>query len=175
MSENKRLFVGRKKVEDKFTIISDYDDEIGVKENQSGDVVVLKHNDLNAQQFVAQLVVFLNDQNQAIVDLYEGCEYWSDKASERITLLEKENEQLKETINEVKTDEKQLSISFMGYKMQLIEVLQQNYNYAYSQRQKNLDKSIVAKTYEVLAQTVCNIAETMNVDIERFPRDGDSE
>lgn len=89
--------------------------------------------------------------------------------------LKKENEQLKETINEVKTDEKQLSISFMGYKMQLIEVLQQNYNYAYSQRQKNLDKSIVAKTYEVLAQTVCNIAETMNVDIERFPKDGDSE
>lgn len=95
MSENKRLLVGRKKVEDKFTIILDYDDEIGVKENQSGDVIVLKHNDLNAQQFVAQLVVFLNDQNQAIVDLYDGCEYWSDKASERITLLEKENEKLK--------------------------------------------------------------------------------
>lgn len=89
--------------------------------------------------------------------------------------MKKENEQLKETINEVKTDEKQLSISFMGYKMQLIEVLQQNYNYAYSQRQKNLDKSIVAKTYEVLAQTVYHIAETMNVDIERFPRDGDVE
>ena len=53
--------------------------------------------------------------------------------------------------------------------------IQQNYNYAYSQRQKNLDKSIVAKTYEVLAQTVCHIAETMNVDIERFPRDGDVE
>lgn len=97
MSENKRLFVGRKKVEDRFTIILDYDDEIGVKENRSGDVVVLKHNDLNAQQFVAQLVLFLNDQNQAIVDLYDGCEYWFDKASERITLLEKENEQLKST------------------------------------------------------------------------------
>lgn len=102
MSGNKRLFVGRKKVEDRFTIISDYDDEIGVKENQSGDVVVLKHNDLNAQQFVAQLVLFLNDQNQAIVDLYDGCEYWSDKASERITLLEKENEQLKEALKELK-------------------------------------------------------------------------
>lgn len=99
MTEKKRLFVGRKKVEDRFTIISDYDDEIGVKENQSGDVVVLKHNDLNAQQFVAQLVMFLNDQNQAIVDLYGGCEYWSDKASERITLLEKENEQLKQLLD----------------------------------------------------------------------------
>ena len=98
MSENKRFFVGRKKVADRFTIILDYDDEIGVKENRSGDVVVLKHNDLNAQQFVAQLVVFLNDQNQAIVDLYDGCEYWSDKASERITLLEKENEKLKQEV-----------------------------------------------------------------------------
>lgn len=96
MSENKRLFVGRKKVADRFTIILDYDDEIGVKENRSGDVIVLKHNDLNAQQFVAQLVLFLNDQNQAIVDLYNGCEYWSDKASERMTLLEKEIEQLKQ-------------------------------------------------------------------------------
>lgn len=108
MTENKRLFVGRKKVEDRFTIISDYDDEIGVKENQSGDVVVLKHNDLNAQQFVAQLVVFLNDQNQAIVDLYDGCEYWSDKASERITLLEKENEQLKGEVKRLKCINKQL-------------------------------------------------------------------
>ena len=97
----------------------------------------------------------------------------------RIGKLEKENEQLKQQIQEVKTDEKQLSISFMGYKMQLIEVLQQNYNYAYNQRQKNLDKSIVARTYEVLAQTVYHIAETMNVDIERFPKyeedDGDVE
>lgn len=101
MTEKERLFIGREKVEDKFTIILDYDDEIGVKENQSGDVVVLKHNDLNAQQFVAQLVVFLNDQNQAIVDLYDGCEYWSNKASERITLLEKENEQLKQDRNEM--------------------------------------------------------------------------
>ena len=74
----KRLFVGKKKCEDRFTIITDYDGEIGVKENRSDDVLVLKHSDLNAQQFVAQLVVFLNDQNQAIVDLYDGSKYWSD-------------------------------------------------------------------------------------------------
>lgn len=95
----KRLFVGRKTVEDRFTIITDYDGEIGVKENRSGDVLVLKHSDLNAQQFVAQLVVFLNDQNQAIVDLYDGSKYWSDKATEKIKELEKENEQLKQRIN----------------------------------------------------------------------------
>lgn len=96
MTENKRLFVGRKTVEDRFTIITDYDGEIGVKENRSGDVLVLKHSDLNAQQFVAQLVLFLNDQNQAIVDLYDGSKYWSDKATEKIKALEKENEQLKQ-------------------------------------------------------------------------------
>ena len=91
----KRLFVGRKTVEDRFTIINDYENEIGVKENRSGDVIVLKHSDLNAEQFVAQLVVFLNDQNQAIVDLYDGSKYWSDKATERIKELQNENEQLK--------------------------------------------------------------------------------
>lgn len=95
----KRLFVGRKKCEDRFTIITNYDGEIGVKENRSGDVHILKHSDLNAQQFVAQLVVFLNDQNQAIVDLYDGSKYWSDKATEKIKELEKENEQLQERNN----------------------------------------------------------------------------
>ena len=106
----KRLFVGRKKCEDRFTIITDYDDEIGVKENRSGDVLVLKHSDLNAQQFVAQLVVFLNDQNQAIVDLYDGSKYWSDKATKKIKELEKENEQLnslnQSLRSELKFDEK---------------------------------------------------------------------
>lgn len=94
----KRLFVGRKTVEDRFTIINDYENEIGVKENRSGDVLVLKHSDLNAQQFVAQLVVFLNDQNQAIVDLYDGSEYWFDKATENIKELQNENEQLKQRV-----------------------------------------------------------------------------
>jgi len=94
MTKNKRLFVGKKTTEDRFTIIN-ADGEIGVKENRSGDVLVIKHDDLNTQQFVAQLVVFLNDQNQAIVDLYDGSKYYSDKAAERIKELEEENKQLK--------------------------------------------------------------------------------
>lgn len=98
----KRLFVGRKTVEDRFTIINDYENEIGVKENRSGDVLVLKHSDLNAQQFVAQLVVFLNDQNQAIVDLYDGSKYWSDKATEKIKELQNENEKLKKEVKQLK-------------------------------------------------------------------------
>lgn len=102
MTENKRLFLGRKTVEDRFTIINDYENEIGVKENRSGDVLVLKHSDLNAQQFVAQLVVFLNDQNQAIVDLYDGSKYWSDKATEMIKELQDENEQLKKELKSYK-------------------------------------------------------------------------
>lgn len=86
----------------------------------------------------------------------------------------KENKQLKQQLMDCKKDEKELSISFMEYKMQLIDVLQQNYNYAYNQRQRNLDKSMVARTYEALYQTIYNIAEVMNVDIERFPK-GDVE
>ena len=101
----KRLFVGRKTVEDRFTIINDYDGEIGVKENRSGDVIVLKHSDLNAEQFVAQLVVFLNDQNQAIVDLYDGSKFWSDKATGRIKELEEENEQLKSFIKKLTSND----------------------------------------------------------------------
>ena len=104
----KRLFVGKKKCEDRFTIITDYDGEIGVKENRSDDVLVLKHSDLNAQQFVAQLVVFLNDQNQAIVDLYDGSKYWSDKATERIKELEEENEELKHSIKCLEADKMEL-------------------------------------------------------------------
>ena len=98
----KRLFIGKKKCEDRFTIITDYDDKIGVKENRSGDILILKHSDLNAQEFVAQLVVFLNDQNQAIVDLHEGSKYWSDKATEKIKELEKKNEKLEEALRELK-------------------------------------------------------------------------
>ena len=105
MTKPKRLFVGRKTTEDRFTIINT-NGEIGVKENRSGDVLVLKHSDLNAEQFVAQLVVFLNDQNQAIVDLYDGSKYWSDKATERIKELEEENEQLKKELEDALLDVK---------------------------------------------------------------------
>ena len=97
----KRLFVGKKKCEDRFTIIANYDGEIGVKENRSGDVLVLKHSDLNAQQFVAQLVVFLNDQNEAIENLIANEKYWEQKAIQRINSLEEENEQLKQLIKKV--------------------------------------------------------------------------
>lgn len=84
--------------------------------------------------------------------------------------LNDENEQLKQQINDCKKDKEQLSISFIEYKMQLIDVLQQNYNFAYNQRQKNLDNSIVAKFYGLLFETINNIAETMNVHLERFSK-----
>ena len=85
MTENKR-----------FTLIMDYDDEIGVKENRTGDVLVLKHRDLNSEQFVAQLVVFLNEQNDAIEKLIKDEKYWEKKAIERINELEKENQVLQQ-------------------------------------------------------------------------------
>ena len=66
--------------------------------------------------------------------------------------LEKENEQLKEQLSEAKTDEKQLGISFMGYKMKLIEVLQKKYD-------KVKGKTLYADVYT-------EIAEEMGVDLE---------
>ena len=83
--------------EKRFTIILDYDDEIGVKENRSGDVIVLNHRDLNSEQFVAQLIMFLNEQNDAIEKLIKDEKYWEQKAIKRITELEKENKELQQS------------------------------------------------------------------------------
>ena len=135
----KRLFVGRKTVEDRFTIINDYENEIGVKENRSGDVLVLKHSDLNAQQFVAQLVVFLNDQNQAIVDLYDGSKYWSDKATEKIKELEKENEQLKQHIKTLQNHTKRLE----NQNIQTYNLIKEAYNNERTQIGRNVLKQLL--------------------------------
>ena len=75
-----------------------------------------------------------------------------DKFDEEILKLEKENEQLKEQLSEAKTDEKQLGISFMGYKMKLIEVLQKKYD-------KVKGKTLYAYVYT-------EIAEEMGIDLE---------
>lgn len=114
----------------------------------------------------------LNDENEKLKktnqelynELQETMGYKSLKMGEN-TILEKENKQLKQQLEDCRKD-------FMEFKMQLIEVLQQNYNYAYNQRQRNLDETIIARMYEVLYQTIYIIAETMNVDIERFPKNG---
>ena len=66
--------------------------------------------------------------------------------------LKEENEKLKEQLSEAKTDEKQLGISFMGYKMKLIEVLQKKYD-------KVKGKTLYADVYT-------EIAEEMGVDLE---------
>ena len=80
----------------RFTIIGN-NSEIGVKEHKSGDVIVLTHRDLNSEQFVAQIVTFLNEQNEAIEKLIAKEKYWEQKAIQRINYLEEENEQLKES------------------------------------------------------------------------------
>lgn len=82
--------------EERFEVITNVPDELGIRENRSGDVIVLKHRDLNSEQFVGQIVMFLNDQNDAIVKLINDEKYWEQKAIERITELEKENKELKE-------------------------------------------------------------------------------
>lgn len=84
------------KSEGRFEIITYVPDELGIRENRTGDVIVLKHRDLNSEQFVGQIVMFLNDQNDAIGKLINDEKYWEQKAIERITELEKENKELKE-------------------------------------------------------------------------------
>ena len=86
--------------EKRFTIIGN-NSEIGVKEHKSGDVIVLTHRDLNSEQFVAQIVTFLNEQNEAIEKLIAKEKYWEQKAIQRINYLEEENEQLKQENQEL--------------------------------------------------------------------------
>lgn len=86
MSEDKR-----------FKMIADYEDELGILESRSGDVLVLKHRDLNSEQFVSQLCQFLNDQNDTIEKLINDELYWEDKAIKRIN-------ELKEKIKELKNE-----------------------------------------------------------------------
>ena len=80
--------------------------------------------------------------------------------------LEEENEQLKFKLEEVRSDEKQLGISFMEFKMKLIEKLQIHYDYATEQRQKNLDDIFVAKAYDIIRYDIKKLAEEMGVDLE---------
>ena len=47
------------------------------------------------------------------------------------------------------------------------EVLQKHYDYAYTQRQKNLDNAIVAEAYNVLRVTVADIADELGIEIKK--------
>ena len=84
----------------------------------------------------------------------------------RVGKLKKENEQLKFKLEEVRSDEKQLGISFMEFKMKLIEKLQIHYDYATEQRQKNLNDIFVAKAYDIIRHDIKKLAEEMGVDFE---------
>ena len=77
-----------------------------------------------------------------------------------------ENEQLKFELEEVRSDEKQLGISFMEFKMKLIEKLQIHYDYATEQRQKNLNDIFVTKAYDIIRYDIKKLAEEMGVDLE---------
>ena len=83
-----------------------------------------------------------------------------------LNALVDENEQLKFKLEEVRSDEKQLGISFMEFKMKLIEKLQIHYDYATEQRQKNLDDIFVAKAYDIIRYDIKKLAEEMGVDLE---------
>lgn len=93
------------------------------------------------------------------------CE-WLNTQHELLNNLYNENEQLKFKLEEVKSDEKQLGISFMEFKMKLIEKLQIHYDYATEQKQKNLNDIFVAKAYDIIRYDIKKLAEEMGVDLE---------
>ena len=80
--------------------------------------------------------------------------------------LKKENEQLKFNLEGTRSDKKQLGISFMEFKMKLIEKLQIHYDYATEQKQKNFNNISVAKAYDIIRYDIKKLAEEMGVDLE---------
>ncbi len=98
---------------------------------------------MTAKRF-RKVLGLIEDSDGSLLDLTE--------IEEMMNRLNDENEQLKEQLSEAKTDEKQLGISFMGYKMKLIEVLQKKYD-------KVKGKTLYADVYT-------EIAEEMGVDLE---------
>ena len=115
------------------------------------------YDSLNDKEYNAQfkkqrenLCDLLNEQHETIQRLKQNIDELIQIDVEEDLL--KENKQLKEQLSEAKADEKQLGISFMGYKMKLIEVLQKKYD-------KVKGKTLYADVYT-------EIAEEMGVDLE---------
>ena len=98
---------------------------------------------------VVELLNKLSEENKKLKQVNEMLQM--DFAMTERNLIEKNN-QLKEQLSEAKADGKQLGISFMGYKMKLIEVLQKKYD-------KVKGKTLYADVYT-------EIAEEMGVDLE---------
>ena len=67
---------------------------------------------------------------------------------------------LERELSEVKTNEKQLSIDFMGFKMKLIEVLQKHLN-RYTERAIRLKQP-----YGDVTEAIDDIADELGVDLE---------
>lgn len=100
-----------------------------------------------------------------ITDSLTGKDLTPTDCYELLNNLHEENQSLKEQLSEAKADEKQLGISFMEFKMKLIDVLQRNYEYAENQRQKYLDNAMIEKPYDMMRITVKGIADELGVDI----------
>lgn len=112
-----------------------------------------------------QSYIQLEHRHSLLHDVCLDAECDRDGYHKDVLSLEKENEQLKFKLEEVKSDEKQLEISFMEFKMKLIEKLQIHYDYATEQRQKNLNDIFVAKAYDIIRYDIKKLAEEMRVDL----------
>ena len=106
-------------------------------------------------QFAVGDIVNLKFANELIDEQRKTIRELKQK-NDNLTLLsarvQARNDDLNKQISEVKTDEKQLSISFLGFKMKLIDVLQKKY-----------DRT---KGQTLYADVFLEIAEEMGVDLD---------
>lgn len=96
-------------------------------------------------EYEDDVIKLLNEQDQEIEELRELLDIGETNAKSILDVLNYQQSQINKTI----------------------EVLQKHYNYAYDQRQKNLDNAIVAKAYDVLRSTVDEIANELGIEIKK--------
>jgi len=69
-------------------------------------------------------------------------------------------------LNELTKDKISFANELNKFESQVEETLQKHYNYANSQRQKNLDNVMVHQAYDVLRATIRDIADELEIDLK---------
>ena len=85
-------------------------------------------------------------------------------------LLNNQDQQIKELKEDLNGCNKTAknAIDFIRAKNEICkDVLQKHYDYAYNERQKNLDDAIFAATYDALRYTVSDIADELGIKIKK--------
>lgn len=92
------------------------------------------------------------------------------ECEEIVDLLNEQDQQIKELKEDLNGCNKTAknAIDFIRGKNEICkDVLQKHYDYAYNEKQKNLDDAIVAAAYGVLLYTVSDIADELGIKIKK--------